>query len=98
MILALLLLHVLGEAVDVADIPVMIIVGHVEGRRAARVTVQMAPDDFAQEISALDCLYRDSYVGLVPDDLDLAEDTIIAVVARNSLRKCNGCQSGVWNL
>jgi hypothetical protein len=50
------------------------------------------------DIPALDCLYRDSYVGLVPDDLDLAEDTIIAVVARNSLRKCNGCQSGVWNL
>jgi hypothetical protein len=33
---SLLELHVLGEAVDVADIPVMIIVGHVEGRRAAR--------------------------------------------------------------
>ena len=29
-------MYVLGEAVDVADIPVMIIVGHVEGRRAAR--------------------------------------------------------------
>ena len=28
--------HVLGEAVDVADIPVMIIVGHVDWRRAAR--------------------------------------------------------------
>ncbi len=36
MIVSLLELHVLGEAVDVADIPVMIIVGHVEGRRAAR--------------------------------------------------------------
>jgi hypothetical protein len=36
MIKSLLYLHVLGEAVDVADIPVMIIVGHVEGRRAAR--------------------------------------------------------------
>ena len=36
MIISLLYLHVLGEAVDVADIPVMIIVGHVEGRRAAR--------------------------------------------------------------
>ena len=29
-------MYVLGEAVDVADIPVMIIVSHVEGRRAAR--------------------------------------------------------------
>ena len=38
MIISLLQLHVLagGEAVDVADIPVMIIVGHVEGQRAAR--------------------------------------------------------------
>ena len=33
---SLLELHVLGEAVDVADIPVMIIVGHVDRRRAAR--------------------------------------------------------------
>ncbi len=32
MIVSLLYLHVLGEAVDVADISVMIIVGHVEGR------------------------------------------------------------------
>ena len=36
MTISLLELHVLCEAVDVADIPVMIIVGHVEGRRAAR--------------------------------------------------------------
>jgi hypothetical protein len=36
MTISLLYLHVLGEAGDVADIPVMIIVGHVEGRRAAR--------------------------------------------------------------
>ena len=31
MMISLLYLHVLGEAVDVADIPVMIVVGHVEG-------------------------------------------------------------------
>ena len=29
-------IHLVVDAVDVADIPVMIIVGHVEGRRAAR--------------------------------------------------------------
>ncbi len=28
-------LHYLGEAVDVADIPVMLVVGHVEGRQVA---------------------------------------------------------------
>jgi hypothetical protein len=36
MIISLLYLYGLGEAVDVADIPVMIIVGHVEGRWSAR--------------------------------------------------------------
>jgi hypothetical protein len=36
MVISLLQLYGLSEAVDVADIPVMIIVGHVEGRRAAR--------------------------------------------------------------
>ncbi len=36
MLISLLELHVLGEAVDVADIQVMIIVGHVEGGRSAR--------------------------------------------------------------
>jgi hypothetical protein len=36
MIRSLLNLHLLGEAVDVADIPVMIVVGHVEGRQVAR--------------------------------------------------------------
>ena len=36
MIISLLYLHVLVEAVDVADIPVMIIVGHVEGRQVTR--------------------------------------------------------------
>jgi hypothetical protein len=34
--ISLLYLHVLGEAVDVADIPVMIVVGHVEGWQFAR--------------------------------------------------------------
>ena len=36
MIISQLYLHYLGEAVDVADIPVMLVVGHVEGRRVAR--------------------------------------------------------------
>jgi hypothetical protein len=36
MIISLLYLHVLGEAMDVADIPVMIVVGYVEGRQVAR--------------------------------------------------------------
>jgi hypothetical protein len=36
MMISLLYLHVLGEAVDVADIPVIIVVGHVEGRQVAR--------------------------------------------------------------
>jgi hypothetical protein len=31
MIISLLYLHFLGETVDVADIPVMLVVGHVEG-------------------------------------------------------------------
>jgi hypothetical protein len=31
-----LCLHYLGEAVDAVDIPVMLVVGHVEGRRVAR--------------------------------------------------------------
>ena len=35
MIISLLYLHYLGEAVDVADIPVMLVVGHVEGRQVA---------------------------------------------------------------
>ena len=35
-IISLLYLHYLGEAVNVADIPVMLVVGHVEGRRVAR--------------------------------------------------------------
>jgi hypothetical protein len=38
MVISLLDVHVLGEAVDVADIPVMIVVGHVEGRQVARGT------------------------------------------------------------
>ena len=38
MVISLLDVHVLGEAVDVADIPVMIVVGHVEGRHVARGT------------------------------------------------------------
>ena len=36
MIISLLYLHYLGEAVDVADIPVMLVVGHVEGRQVTR--------------------------------------------------------------
>jgi hypothetical protein len=36
MIISLLYLNYLGEAVDVADIPVMLVVGHVEGRQVAR--------------------------------------------------------------
>jgi hypothetical protein len=36
MIKSLLYLHYLGEAVDVADFPVMLVIGHVEGRRVAR--------------------------------------------------------------
>jgi hypothetical protein len=36
MIISLLYLHFLGEAVDVADIPVMLVVGHVEGRQVER--------------------------------------------------------------
>jgi hypothetical protein len=36
MIISLLYLHYLGEAVEVADIPVILVVGHVEGRRVAR--------------------------------------------------------------
>ena len=36
MIISLLYLHVLGEAVEVADIPVMIVVGHVNGLQVAR--------------------------------------------------------------
>jgi hypothetical protein len=35
-IISLLYLHYLGEAVDVADILVMLVVGHVEGRQVAR--------------------------------------------------------------
>ena len=36
MMISLLYLHYLGEAVDVADIPAMLVVGHVEGRQVAR--------------------------------------------------------------
>jgi hypothetical protein len=36
MIISLLYLHCLGEAVDVADIPVRLVVGHAEGRQVAR--------------------------------------------------------------
>jgi hypothetical protein len=36
MIISLLYLHYLGEAVDMADIPAMLVVAHVEGRRVAR--------------------------------------------------------------
>jgi len=36
MITSLLYLHYLGEAVDVVDIPIMLVIGHVEGRRVAR--------------------------------------------------------------
>ncbi len=36
MIISLLYLHYLGEAVDEVDIPFMLVVGHVEGRRVAR--------------------------------------------------------------
>jgi hypothetical protein len=36
MITSLLYLHYLGEAVDVPDIPAMLVVGHVEGRQVAR--------------------------------------------------------------
>jgi hypothetical protein len=36
MIISLLYLHYLGEAVDVADIPAILVVGHVEGRWVAR--------------------------------------------------------------
>ena len=36
MIISLLYLHFLGEAVDVADIPVILVVGHVEGRQCAK--------------------------------------------------------------
>jgi hypothetical protein len=35
MILSLLYLHYLGEAVDVPDIPVMLVVGRVEGRQGS---------------------------------------------------------------
>jgi len=38
MIISLLYLHYLGEAVDVVDIPVMLVVGHVEERRVARIS------------------------------------------------------------
>ena len=43
MIISLLYLHYLGEAVDVADIPVMLVVGHVEGRRVARSSDHAKP-------------------------------------------------------
>jgi hypothetical protein len=36
MIISLLSLHYLGEAVDAADIPVMLVADHVEGRRVTR--------------------------------------------------------------
>jgi len=36
MMISLLYLPVLGETVDVADLPVMIVVGHVEGRQVSR--------------------------------------------------------------
>jgi hypothetical protein len=36
MIISLLYQNYLGEAVDVANIPVMLVVGHVEGRQVAR--------------------------------------------------------------
>ena len=36
MMISLFYLHFLGEAVDVADSPVILVVGHVEGRQVER--------------------------------------------------------------
>ncbi len=69
MIISLLDLHVLGEAVDVADIPVMIVVGHVEGRQVARGSdVATRGSGGATQRHSLSTCQPDGAPGLLEED------------------------------
>jgi hypothetical protein len=70
MIISLLYLHVLGEAVDVADIPVMIIVGHVEGGRSARGDVATRGGGNATQRHSLSTCHPDGAPVLLDEDYE----------------------------
>ena len=69
MMISLLYLHVLGETVDVADIPVMIVVGHVEGRQVARGSdVATRGSGGATQRHSLSTCQPDGAPGLLEED------------------------------
>jgi hypothetical protein len=69
MIISLFYLHYLGEAVNVADIPVMLVVDHVEGRQFARgIDVATRGGGGATQRHSLSTCHSDGAPGWLEED------------------------------
>ena len=84
MIISLLSLHVLGEAVDVADIPVMIILCHVEGLRAAKdsYVATRGGGGVTQHHSLSTCHPNDALVLLEEDTATLTKLLVVLLITK----------------